>query len=121
MVFVADTNRIPFGLEGLVLELGDEFLHVLHQFLVAYTVAVLLHGELLPIHKGYREYDSEIFGRRIPCILSIADKDTAFLFWFAGIEFVLRVEYVVLAGLFMNRVVPPDPLSFFECLHIFRF
>ena len=46
VVLVADTNRIPFDLEGLILELGDEFLHVLHQFLVAYTVAVLLHGEL---------------------------------------------------------------------------
>lgn len=111
---------MSFDLEGLVFELCDEFLHVFYQFLVAYAVLMLLHGELLPVHIGNRTYDRQIVGRDIPCLLSVADMNDTVASRFACILFILPIQYGIFAGLLANRVVPQDPLSFPEsCCHNF--
>ena len=120
MVFVADADGVSFGFEILVFELNDKFSDVFCQFFVTQSIAELLLFELLTIFVRDGEYDRQVIGRDIPCLLSVADTDNAFVFRFTHIEFALRIQYVVFAGVFVVRV-PPDPLSFFECCHSFSF
>lgn len=102
---------MAFGFEILVFELNDKFSDVFCQFFVTQSIAVLLLFELLTIFVRDRTYDCQIVGRDIPCALSATDTDDTLVFRFACIDFVLRIQYLVFAGLLADRVVPPDPLS----------
>ena len=80
MVFVADADGVSFGFEILVFELNDKFSDVFCQFFVTQSIAELLLFELLTIFVRDGEYDRQVIGRDIPCLLSVADTDDVFVF-----------------------------------------